>query len=94
MRTEVVAFFCAALVSSALVPVIIRFARRHGLFDHISSTRKVHSARVPRLGGVAIVAGFYAPLLGLIRISNSWGCATAETSKVPTPISQTHSFAR
>ena len=73
MRTEVVAFFCAALVCSALVPVIIRFARRHGLFDHITSTRKVHSARVPRLGGVAIVAGFYAPLLGLILYPTGLG---------------------
>jgi len=69
----VVAFFCAAFVCSALVPVIIRFARRHGLFDHITSTRKVHSARVPRLGGVAIVAGFYAPLLGLILYPTGLG---------------------
>ena len=34
MRTEIVAFACAALVCAALVPVIRRFARRRGLFDH------------------------------------------------------------
>jgi hypothetical protein len=68
-----VTFVCAALVCSALVPVIIRFARRHGLFDHITSTRKMHSARVPRLGGIAIVAGFYAPLLALILYPTGLG---------------------
>ena len=73
LRTAVVTFFCAGIVCSALIPVIIRFARRHRLFDHITSTRKVHSARVPRLGGVAIVAGFYAPLLGLILYPTGLG---------------------
>jgi UDP-GlcNAc:undecaprenyl-phosphate/decaprenyl-phosphate GlcNAc-1-phosphate transferase len=68
-----VTFFCAALVCGALVPVIIRFARRHGLFDQITSTRKMHSARVPRLGGIAIVAGFYAPLLALILYPTGLG---------------------
>ena len=73
MRTEIVAFVCAALVCTALVPVIRRFARRRGLFDHITSSRKVHSARVPRLGGIAIVAGFYAPLLALILYPTGLG---------------------
>src|SRR5947209_18960674 len=73
MRTAVGAFFCAALVCSVLTPVITRFARRRGLFDHITNSRKVHSARVPRLGGIAIVAGFYAPLLALILYPTGLG---------------------
>lgn len=73
MRTEAVTFFCAAMVCGALVPVISRFARRRGLFDHISSSRKVHTSRVPRLGGLAIVAGFYAPLLALILYPTGLG---------------------
>jgi UDP-GlcNAc:undecaprenyl-phosphate GlcNAc-1-phosphate transferase len=68
-----VTFFISAIVCGTLVPVISRFARRRGLFDHISSSRKVHSARVPRLGGLAIVAGFYAPLLALILYPTGLG---------------------
>jgi UDP-GlcNAc:undecaprenyl-phosphate GlcNAc-1-phosphate transferase len=60
-------------VCAAFVPVISRFARRRGLFDHISSSRKVHSSRIPRLGGLAIVAGFYAPLLALILYPTGLG---------------------
>ena len=33
----------------------------------------MHSARVPRLGGIAIVAGFYAPLLALILYPTGLG---------------------
>ena len=53
--------------------MIRRFARRRGLFDHITNSRKVHSARIPRLGGIAIVAGFYAPLLALILYPTGLG---------------------
>src|SRR6266704_4865368 len=73
VRTELVTFFFAAFVCTALVPVIRRFAHRRGLFDHITNSRKVHSVRVPRLGGIAIVAGFYAPLLALILYPTGLG---------------------
>src|SRR5207302_1454129 len=39
----------------------------------ITSSRKVHSVRIPRLGGIAIVAGFYAPLLALILYPTGLG---------------------
>ena len=73
VRTELVTFFCAAFVCTALVPAIRRFAHRRGLFDQITSSRKVHSVRIPRLGGIAIVAGFYAPLLALILYPTGLG---------------------
>jgi len=73
VRTELVTFFCAAFVCAALVPAIRRFAHRRGLFDQITNSRKVHSARIPRLGGIAIVAGFYAPLLALILYPTGLG---------------------
>src|SRR3989442_15965913 len=73
VRTELVTFFCAAFVCTALVPVIRRFAHRRGLFDQITSSRKMHSVRIPRLGGIAIVAGFYAPLLALILYPTGLG---------------------
>src|SRR2546426_5942691 len=73
VRTELVTFFCAAFVCTALVPAIRGFAHGRGLFDQITNSRKVHSARIPRLGGIAIVAGFYAPLLALILYPTGLG---------------------
>ncbi len=73
MHTEAAAFLCAALVCAALTPIITRFAKRRKLFDHITNSRKVHSGRIPRLGGIAIVAGFYAPLLALILYPTGLG---------------------
>jgi len=80
VRTEVAAFFCAAFVCSALVPVIIRFARRHGLYDHISSTRKVHSARVP---GSATVPCFASLALASSseRLGGADACVSAGAGK-------------
>ncbi len=66
MRTAVVAFVLACLVSVLLTPLVRRVALARRLFDDPRDTRKVHGRPIPRLGGVAIAAGFYAPLLGLL----------------------------
>jgi UDP-GlcNAc:undecaprenyl-phosphate GlcNAc-1-phosphate transferase len=50
-----------------------RFALKHGLFDDHVSARKVHGRPIPRLGGVAIAAGFYAPLLALLLEASGVG---------------------
>src|SRR5438105_524563 len=73
MYTEIVAFFTSAIVCALLVPAVRKFAGRHRLFDQLGSSRKVHERAVPRLGGVAIVAGFYAPLLALILVPTGLG---------------------
>ena len=66
MRTAGVAFVLACLVSGLLTPWVRRFALRHRLFDDHVSARKVHGRPIPRLGGIAIAAGFYSPLLALL----------------------------
>lgn len=66
MRTATVAFILACLVSVLLTPVLRRFALRHRLFDSNVSARKVHGRPIPRLGGMAIAAAFYAPMLALL----------------------------
>ncbi len=66
MRTAGVAFVVACLVSGLLTPLVRRFALRHRLFDDHVSARKIHGRPIPRLGGLAIAAGFYAPLLALL----------------------------
>ena len=67
MRLEIVVFALALFVAAALTPFLITVARRCGLIDH-GDARKVHKAPTPRIGGVAIVAGFFAPLLSLAFI--------------------------
>jgi UDP-GlcNAc:undecaprenyl-phosphate GlcNAc-1-phosphate transferase len=69
MITYTVAFATALLLSTALTPLVRTGALRLGLFDAVS-LRKVHTAPIPRLGGVAIVVAFYAPFLGLALYRN------------------------
>ena len=73
MRTAGVAFVLACLVSGLLTPIVRRFALKHRLFDDHVSARKIHGRPIPRLGGVAIAAGFYAPLLALLLEASSVG---------------------
>jgi UDP-GlcNAc:undecaprenyl-phosphate GlcNAc-1-phosphate transferase len=73
MRTAGVAFVLACLVSGLLTPVVRRFALRRRLFDDNVAARKIHGRPIPRLGGVAIALGFYAPLLALLIESSGVG---------------------
>jgi UDP-GlcNAc:undecaprenyl-phosphate GlcNAc-1-phosphate transferase len=73
MRTAGVAFALACLVSALLTPLVRRFALARGLFDDQVLARKVHGRPVPRLGGMAIAAGFYVPLLALLLQTSSVG---------------------
>ncbi len=54
------AFLIALLSALALTPLARRLALRAGVLDHALSSRKVHGQPIPRLGGVAIVAAFFA----------------------------------
>jgi UDP-GlcNAc:undecaprenyl-phosphate GlcNAc-1-phosphate transferase len=73
MRTATVAFVLACLVSALLTPLVRRFALKHRLFDDHVSARKVHGRPIPRLGGGAIAAGFYTPLLALLLEASAVG---------------------
>jgi UDP-GlcNAc:undecaprenyl-phosphate/decaprenyl-phosphate GlcNAc-1-phosphate transferase len=75
MRTAIISFFVSAMVCAALVPLVRRFAIRRNLFDQATNSRKLHTAVVPRLGGVAIIAGFYAPLVALLLYPTGVGSA-------------------
>jgi UDP-GlcNAc:undecaprenyl-phosphate GlcNAc-1-phosphate transferase len=50
-----------------------RFALKRRLFDDHVSARKIHGRPIPRLGGVAIAAGFFAPLLALLLEASGVG---------------------
>lgn len=54
------------LITLTLIPVIFKIAKKWKLFDHPDASvapggaaRKIHTLPTPRLGGIAMVAGFY-----------------------------------
>jgi UDP-GlcNAc:undecaprenyl-phosphate GlcNAc-1-phosphate transferase len=49
-----------------LTPLARRLAHRIGAIDHALASRKVHEHPIPRMGGIAIVGAFYAPLIALL----------------------------
>ena len=65
MRTIPVAFALAVVSTLAVTPLVRLLAIRVGAIDHALSSRKIHGRPVPRLGGLAVVLAFYAPLTGL-----------------------------
>jgi UDP-GlcNAc:undecaprenyl-phosphate GlcNAc-1-phosphate transferase len=63
--------FVSFALSLFLTPLVRNLARRFGLVDQPDHHRKIHSAPIPRVGGIAIIAataGSYALLL-LVRLS-------------------------
>jgi UDP-GlcNAc:undecaprenyl-phosphate GlcNAc-1-phosphate transferase len=66
MRSAAVAFILSIVCGTILTPMVRRLAHRIGALDQALSSRKIHGRPIPRLGGVAIVLAFYAPLVGLL----------------------------
>lgn len=67
---------CVALGSSFLVALVTcglvrQFALRRALVDR-PNERSLHSAPVPRLGGVGIAAGVWAVMGGVVALSPAW----------------------
>jgi UDP-GlcNAc:undecaprenyl-phosphate/decaprenyl-phosphate GlcNAc-1-phosphate transferase len=64
----------AFVVSLTLTPLICRWALRHNIVDQAGvEKRKAHTQNTPRLGGIAIVCGVFAPLLGLLIFDTGVG---------------------
>jgi UDP-GlcNAc:undecaprenyl-phosphate GlcNAc-1-phosphate transferase len=73
MRTAAVAFVLSLVSSILFTPLAIRLAHRLGAIDHALSSRKIHKAPIPRLGGIAIVAAFFAPVIALLLVDSGVG---------------------
>lgn len=58
-------FLIAVGVAAVLTPLVRSVALRHGMLD-ATGGRKVHTKPIPRIGGVAIVGGFYAAVAVLL----------------------------
>lgn len=52
------AFVSSLLISYLFIPTIVRMSKFKKLFDQIDD-RKLHTHPVPRLGGIAVFAGFF-----------------------------------
>ncbi len=70
MRTFLVAFLMALGISAVTTPLVLHLARRWGLLDSPDGVRKIHTTPMPRLGGIAIAAGFLMPIIALLFYSN------------------------
>jgi UDP-GlcNAc:undecaprenyl-phosphate GlcNAc-1-phosphate transferase len=73
MRAAGTAFLLATVAAGALTPVVRMLARRLGALDHALTSRKAHGKPVPRLGGIAIVFAFNAPLVALLFVNSEVG---------------------
>jgi UDP-GlcNAc:undecaprenyl-phosphate GlcNAc-1-phosphate transferase len=62
--TPVAGFALAFLLAMGLTPFVLKLAIRLGAVDK-QTADKIHAGNIPRLGGLAIAAGFYLPVLGL-----------------------------
>jgi UDP-GlcNAc:undecaprenyl-phosphate GlcNAc-1-phosphate transferase len=69
MKTYLGVFFCSALLVELATPLAARIARRLGMLDD-PGPRKVHSAAVPRIGGVAIVMGTLLAVAVVMLLDN------------------------
>ena len=62
-----ISFALALFISTALVPVAIRYAGAMGLVDQPDHDRKQHSDPIPRCGGLAIAVAVLLPSLFWLR---------------------------
>ena len=72
MKSIVAAFILAMLATALATPLVRHAALGLGAVDE-PAARRVHTRRVPRLGGIAIVVGFFAPLLLLFAMRTHAG---------------------
>ncbi len=70
MTSFIAAFFIAALVVLVLTPYVRQAALRRGLVA-TTGHRHVHTESVPRIGGLAIAAAIFAPIVGLFFVEST-----------------------
>ena len=69
MLTYATLFALAFLVTFLLTPLVRGAARRAGAYDIPDGWRKLHSGPIPRLGGIAVAAGFYLSLFLMLYLA-------------------------
>ena len=68
MAPVALALLTALVVSFLMTPVVKSFAYKVGAIDVPKDERRMHHKPIPRLGGLAIFAGFMASILLFVDI--------------------------
>lgn len=68
MPIYLLSFIIALAVAYGLTPYVVKFAKRAGAMD-APDARKVHTTPIPRMGGLAIYAGFILAVLATVQLS-------------------------
>jgi UDP-GlcNAc:undecaprenyl-phosphate GlcNAc-1-phosphate transferase len=68
MYSVILAFLTALAVTACLTPLVRRLALALGAVDD-PTARRVHTRTIPRMGGIAIVLGFFLPLLAVFALN-------------------------
>jgi len=63
-----VAFLLAFITAYVITPYTIRLAKKVGALDVPKETRKIHKKPMPRLGGLAVFAGFTVSVIYLLIV--------------------------
>ncbi len=64
------AFVIALVVCNRMTPPVKRFAERIGAMDIPKDGRRVHDHPIPRMGGLAIIVGFFLSVLLFMPVSD------------------------
>ena len=75
------AFLVSALCGFIIMPIIMKFCKKKGLYD-IPDGRKIHHNAIPRLGGISFLPSMLQPeernsLRGIRLYSVSGRCASS-----------------
>jgi len=81
MTSFAVAFLVSLVVAAIATPLVLRMALRYELYD-VPDERKVHRRPIPRLGGIAIVLAFFAPVTGLLLVEVGASAALAQQNQI------------
>ena len=63
------AFVVALVVCNLMTPPVKRFAENVGAMDIPKDERRVHDHPIPRMGGLAIIVGFFLAVLLFVPVS-------------------------
>ena len=63
-----IAFLLAFVSAYVLTPYTIRLSKKIGALDVPKEKRKIHNKSMPRLGGLAIIAGFIVSIIYLLIV--------------------------
>ena len=71
MKTYILTYCLALLVSTGLTPILIRWADKKNLVD-VPDARKIHRKPIARLGGIAIFIGTMLALFPLLWLDKGF----------------------